>query len=271
MTKLLENEHLRSRRKVARGSYGCRRCPSRPSGNWLCGKPCRCCKSRDKAYNRNMTYTSHIATIAELAESEGVFTTAQAARMGISRDALHDAVVSGRLERVVHGAYRMVGSGSSPNNELVAIWKMTKPSAYSHERMQISSWDGVAIGGSTAATLLGLGDFYLSPYRIYAPRRFNSRNKAAHFSVRPISRDEVTFVSGLPVTSPERTIFDLVVDGEDGSLVADALRDASREGSGFDFAKLKSLLQSKYVPKRATSIYESLLADAGIVAEGVGA
>ena len=38
--------------------------------------------------------------------------------------------------------------------------------------------------------------------------------------------DETSFASGLPVTTPERTIFDLVADGEDPSLVADALRNA---------------------------------------------
>ena len=63
-------------------------------------------------------------------------------------------------------------------------------------------------------------------YRIYAPRRINSRNKAASFAVRKVARDEVSFASGLPVTMPERTIFDLVADDEDLSLVADALRSA---------------------------------------------
>lgn len=80
-----------------------------------------------------MKHSNHIEKIAELSESEGVFTTAQAARMGIPRDALHDAVESGRLVRVVRGAYRMVGSGSSFTDELAAIWKLTAPATFSHE------------------------------------------------------------------------------------------------------------------------------------------
>ena len=48
-----------------------------------------------------MNYSNHIASIAELSESEGVFTTAQAKRVGVTRDALHDAVESGRLQRVM--------------------------------------------------------------------------------------------------------------------------------------------------------------------------
>ena len=41
--------------------------------------------------------------------------------------------------------------------------------------------------------------------------------------MREVARDEVSFASGFPVTTPERTIFDLVADDEDLSLVADAL------------------------------------------------
>ena len=39
-----------------------------------------------------MVRANHLEAIAQLSESEGVFTTAQAERMGIPRDALHDAV-----------------------------------------------------------------------------------------------------------------------------------------------------------------------------------
>ena len=35
-----------------------------------------------------MTYSNHIAALNELSASEGVFTTAQAARLGITRNAL---------------------------------------------------------------------------------------------------------------------------------------------------------------------------------------
>ena len=214
-----------------------------------------------------MKKTNHISAIAELAESEGVFTTAQAARMGIPRDALHDAVQSGRIERIMHGAYRLVGSGSKQEDEVVAIWKLTAPAMFTHERAQVEVWDGIAIGGVTAASLLGIGDFYLSPYRIYAPRRINSRNKAASFAVREVARNEVSFASGLPVTAPERTVFDLVADNEDLSLVADALHDACGSGSSFDTEKLKALLADKYGQRKEENMLASLRANAGLTKE----
>ncbi len=157
--------------------------------------------------------------IADLAESEGVFTTAQAERSGIPRDALHDAVVSGRLDRVLRGAYRLVGSGASPLDELIAVWKLTAPSRFTYERMRPSEWDGIAVGGTTAAYIHGMGDFHLSPFRLYVPSRITTRRRAVEFVERRIARDEVVFSKGVPVTRPERTLQDLVTDREDLSLV----------------------------------------------------
>lgn len=211
-----------------------------------------------------MRNSNHIEAIAQLSESEGVFTTAQAERMGIPRDALHDAVKSGRIERIMRGAYRMVGSSSSFADELTAIWKLTAPAKFTNERLRVSEWDGIAVGGSTASALLEIGDLHLSPYRLYAPKRINTRNPSASFTRREIARDEVTFTQGLPVTRPERTVFDLVVDDEDLSLVADVLRDALRADRDFDFKRLAELLGSRYKKERAESLYRDLLADSGL-------
>lgn len=174
-----------------------------------------------------MGRNNYIPQIANLSESEGIFTTAQAKRLGIPRDALHDAYAAGRLERVLRGAYRLVGSGETPADGLAATWKLTDPAKFTWERMR--DWDGIVVGGSTAAAMLGIGDLYLSPYRIYAPRRINSRLADANFAKRVIAPEDVTWISGLPVTRPERTLIDLVLDDEDPSLVEDALADAAHD------------------------------------------
>lgn len=214
-----------------------------------------------------MGNTNHVEAIARLSESEGVFTTAQAARMGIPRDALHDAVKAGRIERIMHGAYRMIGSSSSFADELTAIWKLTAPARFTHERLRVADWDGITVGGSTASALLEIGDLHVSPYRLYAPRRVNTRNTAVHFAKRVVPRSDVTFLQGLPVTRPERTVFDLVVDDEDLSLVADVLRDAWEADRGFGFKKLRELLGGRYEKDRVENLYRSLLADSGLADE----
>lgn len=173
-----------------------------------------------------MTYANHISAINELAATEGVFTTAQAKRFGVPADALSHAYRVGRLERIAKGAYRLIGSQATELDEVSAAWKLTAPGKMSHERIPVVSWDGVAVGGATAASIQGIGDFYLSPYRIFAPKRINSRNANVKFGTRIIMRDDVSFTEGLPVAKPERTILDLWLDKEDPSLVADALSDA---------------------------------------------
>jgi predicted transcriptional regulator of viral defense system len=215
-----------------------------------------------------MNYSNHIASIAELSESEGVFTTAQAERVGVTRDALHDAVESGRLQRVMRGAYRMVGSGSSYTDELVAVWKLTAPSLFTYERMRFSAWDGIVVGGQTAASLMGIGDFHLSPFRLYAPKRFNTRNRLTRFGKRIVAREDVVFQQGVPVTKMERTISDLILDNEDMSLVADALQDALHASQAFDLEKLAGFLCESQPKNAAHSLYEELLANAGIDGEG---
>ena len=209
-----------------------------------------------------MKRIDHIAEIAELSESEGVFTTAQAARMGIPRDALHDAAKAGRVERIMRGAYRLIGSGSRETDELAAAWKLTDASRFTHERAQPGAWDGIAIGGATAASILGIGDFFLSPYRIFALKRINSRSKAVRFGVRRIERDDVTFEYDAPVTRPERTVFDLILDHEDCSLVAGALRDAVSGAFRFDFDRLRELLDAKFGRHKGGCILESLMKSA---------
>lgn len=90
-----------------------------------------CCRCIKISYNRNMGYKSNIAIIDELSASEGVFTTAQAERLGVSRNALAHAHKTGRLLRIAHGAYRLSGVPSFETDELTALWKLTVPMAFS--------------------------------------------------------------------------------------------------------------------------------------------
>lgn len=177
-----------------------------------------------------MTRKDNIGLINELSASERVFTTAQAFRLGVSRDALAKACASGRLVRVAHGAYRMAGVPPTEYDELIAVWKLTRPALFFHERASWEGWDGIVACGRTAASVLGLGDFYASPYRLASPRRMRSNASGATFAVRRVEREDVSFEEGFPVTRPERTLVDLILDDEDPSLVLDALRDARARG-----------------------------------------
>lgn len=190
-----------------------------------------------------MTRRDNIALISELSASERVFTTAQAERLGVPRDALAKACASGRLVRIAHGAYRMAGVPQTELDELIALWKLTKPALFFHERASLDLWDGITASGHTAASVLGIGDFYLSPYRLASPYRMRSNALSATFAMRRVEREDVSFSEGLPVTRPERTLVDLVLDDEDPSLVIDALEDA--RSKGIDELRLEMLVRSE--------------------------
>lgn len=172
------------------------------------------------------------------ARSEGgVFTAAQAARLGVPRDALSHATRAGTLER-------------------------------------LASWDGVVVGGATAAYALGFGDLHPYPCRMYAPRAIRSTLPEMSAAVRRVDERDVTFALGIPVTRSERTILDLVIDGEDPSLVADALADAARnlaQPKDFDISRLSKLFrESKGRWGAPAGALDTLLTEAGVTNDGSG-
>jgi hypothetical protein len=130
--------------------------------------------------------------------------------------------------------------------------------------MRFSTWDGIVVGGQTAAPLMGIGDFHLSPFRFYAPKRFNTRNRLTRFGKRIVAREDVVFQQGVPVTKMERTISDLILDNEDMSLEADALQDALHASQAFDLEKIAVILCERQPKNAAHSRYEELITNAGI-------
>ena len=201
-----------------------------------------------------MKNNSYIPILENLAQSEGgIFTTAQAGRMDVPRSALSHAEKTGRIVRITHGAYRFAGTPASQFDELVALWKLTAPSKFTQERA--ISWDGVVVGGHSAAFIHNIGDFFLEPYRLYTRQRFNSRTSAAEYSMRAISEEDVVWRHGLPITRVERTLVDLVKDHEDPSLCEDAFFDAYNRYAftgEFNLARMDTLLETESARVRHT-------------------
>ena len=198
--------------------------------------------------------------IDSLSASEGVFTTAQAERCGISRSSLAKACAAGRLERLAHGAYRSAAVTSSQTDEIAAAWKLTAPEKMLYERMPREAWDGVAVGGTTAASLRGIGDFYLTPIRMYLPKRFKTRNLDLRVSVRRVEWDDIDFDYGFAVTRVERTLIDLMLDDEELSLVQDAYEDAVDKG--LDFTRLRGIVDG-LIPRERKKI-EAAFGEGGL-------
>lgn len=212
-----------------------------------------------------MKKLSHRSIVQDLAASQhGFFTTAQAQDQGVSRQVLKKMENSGITTRVAQGVYRFESVPDDVLDRLRAIWISTNPHKTTFERL--SNFDEIVIGGRTAAAIHGLGNFYLSPYTFFTPKRYQSRNTDASFIKRVIDPKDVVTIDGLPVTNVARTIFDLKADHEDPSLLAQALVDAIYRPDDFDYERLCELFteQAQSSIKNDVDEIQDMFNDAGI-------
>lgn len=202
------------------------------------------------------------AAIAALASSQwGMITAAQAQANGVARSTLYRREVAGSLERVRTGVYRHAGAPASQLDDVRAAWLASSPSAPAWERLNNPD---VVVGGSAAAWVHQIGDLYPSTVLLYTRTRRQSKQDDIRYSLRQLPGGDVTAVGGLPVTTRERTIADLLAEpGADLSIVADALRDAERADDDLNNDRLVELLRphAKRLGQRTgVELYEQLRA-----------
>ena len=157
----------------------------------------------------------------------GMVTTAQAGALGVSRLDLARLSDAGLIERLVHGVYRDAGTPSGEHDELRALWLSTDASRPAEDRLRDGA-AGVVVSGPSAAALHGVGDLRADQAEFTVSVRRQTQRTELRYRVRALATSSLTVVDGLPVTTLEQTIADLVESRTDLSLVADALRDASR-------------------------------------------
>ncbi|WP_394771353.1 type IV toxin-antitoxin system AbiEi family antitoxin domain-containing protein [Lacisediminihabitans sp.] len=167
--------------------------------------------------------------LAEVSASQwGMFTSAQAATRGVSRLDLSRLTECGDLVRLAHGVYKDAGAPSGAYLDVRAAWLSSDPARLASERLD-DGHRGVVISGQTAAWLHDIGDLRSNRTELTTPVRRQTQRADLHYRRRDLPEEDVTIRDGLPVTTAERTIADLVEDRTDLSIVADALRDASRK------------------------------------------
>jgi predicted transcriptional regulator of viral defense system len=179
--------------------------------------------------------------IASLAGSQwGMLTAAQATAQGVARSTLLRRERAGALERIRPGVYRLPGAPANRLDDIRAVWLASAPEELAWERL--ASPD-VVVGGAAAAWVHDMGDLYPSPVMLYTARRRQTKHVDIRYSTRKLPTEDSSVVDGLPVTTRERTIADLLDEsGVDVSLVADVLRDAERADADLDTDRLISLL-----------------------------
>jgi predicted transcriptional regulator of viral defense system len=163
------------------------------------------------------------ARLFALADAQlGYFTARQARECGYASSMLAYHVARQRFARVGWGVYRFVQYPHSAHEHVVAAWLAVGPdSVVSHE---------------TALDLHGLSDVIPATVHLTVPRARRSRRAPTgvtlHTTTRPISeRERMTHPeSGLPVTTPIRTILDVTAAGAPFEEVTKAVEDALAVG-----------------------------------------
>ncbi len=182
-----------------------------------------------------------LRVLAEMSQSQwGMVTTAQASARGVSQMNLTRLTESGVLIRLSHGVYRNAGAPGGQHEELRAAWLATEPAKLAYERL--SEWPASAVvSGESAARLHGIGDLRAMKSEFTTPTRKQTQRADVQYRSRALPEQDITVREGLPTTTRERTIADLVEDRNDFSIVGNALRDAARQ-SRLDVDRLTELL-----------------------------
>lgn len=182
-----------------------------------------------------------LRALAEVSGAQwGLVTAAQAAALGVGRLELSRLAQAGDLERLAQGVYKDPGAPSASHLELRATWLSTAPAELAEDRLKHRPAD-VTVSGESAATLHNIGDLRAMHHELTTPTRRQTQRSDLRYRMRKLNQDDVTVRDGLPVTTVERTVADLIEAQTDLSLVASALADAARNHT-IDLDRLAELL-----------------------------
>ena len=164
--------------------------------------------------------------VARLADEQwGLITTAQATVLGVTRASLSRWTAAQVIERVTQGVHGFPGATDSPLVYDRALWLSLDPEVPASHRLRDPSTAGV-LTHTTAARVLGLGNLLDSRTVVTLPTARRVRRVDLDLRVGNLTSGDIELVQGLPVTTPARTIRDLLAAGEDLDHVADVLVDA---------------------------------------------
>lgn len=190
-----------------------------------------------------MKKSQNMIELEDLAASQwSLFTTAQAQDLGLRRNQVSRMVSAGKAEAVGYGVYRFAVGDETNVADVKAAWLSVYPKEAAYERFKKRPYDAV-VCGRTAAFMHSAGDFYASPYAFAVSERRQTNRENMQYFQRVVDESDIVFIDGLPVTSIERTVYDLIKSHEDPDLVDKFMADASRKKEHFfDCQRLSELL-----------------------------
>ncbi|CAM5651066.1 hypothetical protein GCM10010261_61800 [Streptomyces pilosus] len=159
----------------------------------------------------------------------GLVTAAQAKLDGIQGVHLLRLERAGLLENVGHGVYRITASAPPEHMGTKVAWLRLDPKTSAWQRSRAQKWAGV-VSHASACELHGLGDLPADRVEFIVPVRRSTRDDSVLLHRLALEADDVTVVDGLPVTTAERTVTDLLRSRVDGAHIGTVIADADLRG-----------------------------------------
>jgi predicted transcriptional regulator of viral defense system len=185
--------------------------------------------------------SSRFDELVALAEdNDGLVTADQARAEGFADSVLARLVQRGRILRIARGVYRIpyLSPGRFSQYQETVLWAKANRGP-----------DPVAISHATALVVYGISDANPASIHLTVPtsarlRRRTPKGVIVHHG--DLSADDISIHEGLPVTTVEKTIADLLESGGRIDLLKQAISDARREGyiSDAAAARLRRRIES---------------------------
>lgn len=146
----------------------------------------------------------------------GYFTAKQAHKAGYSRERLSDLTTRNQFIRVQRGIYRLSHFPASRFEDLFIAFLRTGPNS--------------VISHDSALAVYDLSDVLPVEIHVIMPRTGSRRRNGIRLHTNKIEINEITQREGLPITTPSRTIADVITNGLDRDLVRQAVNEAIKKG-----------------------------------------
>jgi predicted transcriptional regulator of viral defense system len=157
-------------------------------------------------------------------EHDGLLTSKEARALGIQDSVLVRLAQRGRLERMSRGVYRM------------AHYPADRLAQYREAILWVQASQGperIALSHETALLLYGISDVNPAHVNLTVPMSARLRREHPEWIVihrANLSAQEISQHEGMPITSVERSVMDVLSTTHRTDIVRQAITDALREG-----------------------------------------
>ncbi|GAA1213527.1 hypothetical protein [Streptomyces rhizosphaericus] len=160
----------------------------------------------------------------------GLITAAQADQAGADTAARSYLTHAGLLTIVGDGVFQFAGAPLTAHQDIKVAWLKLQPETPAWLRLEDAGQSGV-ISHSSACRLHALGDLPARTVEIVVPGRTDDCMDGTRLHrAQHLDTADVALVDGLPVTTVQRTIMDLLGTSLDGDHVGEVVADAIRNG-----------------------------------------